>query len=160
MFAFQLVARELMVKLLLRWLPMNQAKVFSVVLQVAADTIPAVRILHSQPGVVAMIRSKTLCNLFVAVQALESWRAGPELMATRTLGGSAQGLMSFGEGAGRDLCVGKSREEEREQKGKKKIPQSSCLTPFADITSDSRLAEDQEILRLSASKAKSPGSVF
>jgi len=45
--------------------------------------------LHSQPGVVAMIGSKTLPYLFVTIEALEGWRAGPELMATRALGRSA-----------------------------------------------------------------------
>jgi hypothetical protein len=67
----------------------DQAEVFSVVLQMAADAISAVRILHSQPGVVAVIRSKTLRNLFVAIEALEGRRAGPELMAARALGRSA-----------------------------------------------------------------------
>jgi len=88
MLAFQLVARLQVIELLLRWLPVDQAEVFSVVLQMAADAIPAVRILHSQAGVVAVIRSKTLGNLFVAIKALEGWRAGPELMATRALSGS------------------------------------------------------------------------
>jgi hypothetical protein len=67
----------------------DQAEVFSVVLQVAADAIPAVRILHSQPGVVTVICSKALRNLFVAIEAFEGWRTGPELMATRALGRSA-----------------------------------------------------------------------
>jgi hypothetical protein len=125
MLAFQLVARLQVIELILRRLPVDQAEVFSVVLQVAADAIPAVRILHSQPGVVAMIRRKTLRNLFVAIEALESWRAGPELMATRALGGSAQGLMSFGKGARRNLCLRYSRGEEKDKNKKKKIPQSS-----------------------------------
>ncbi len=89
MLAFQLVACLQVIELILRRLPVDQVEVFSVVLQVAADTIPAVRILHSQPGVVAVISSKTLRNLFVAIEALEGRRAGPELMATRALGGSA-----------------------------------------------------------------------
>ena len=89
MLAFQLVTCLLVIELLLRWLPVDQAEVFSVVLQMAADAIPAVQILHSQPGVVAVIRSKTVRNLFVAIEALEGWRAGPELMATRALRGSA-----------------------------------------------------------------------
>jgi hypothetical protein len=89
MLAFQLVARLLVIKVLLRRLPVDQTEVFSIVLQMAADTVPAVRILHSQPGVVTVIRRKTVRNLFVAVQALEGWHAGPELMATRALRGSA-----------------------------------------------------------------------
>jgi len=89
MLAFQLVASQQVIELLLRRLPVDQAEVFSVVLQMAADAIPAVRMLHSQPGVVAMIGSKTLPYLFVTIEALEGWRAGPELMATRALSGSA-----------------------------------------------------------------------
>jgi hypothetical protein len=89
MFAFQLVARLQVIELILRRFPVDQVEVFSVVLQMAAYAISAVRILHSQPGVVAVVRSKTLRNLFVAIQALEGWRAGPELMAAPALGGSA-----------------------------------------------------------------------
>jgi hypothetical protein len=125
MLAFQLVARLQVIELILRRLPVDQPEVFSVVLQVAADAIPAVRILHSQPGVVAMIRRKTLRNLFVAIEALEGRRAGPELMATRALGGSAQGLMSFGKGARRNLCLRYSRGEEKDKNKKKKIPRPS-----------------------------------
>jgi hypothetical protein len=89
MLAFQLVARLQVIELLLRWLPVNQGEVFTVVLQMAVDAIPAVRVLHSQPSVVTVIRSKTLRNLFVAIEAFEGRRADPELMATRALGGSA-----------------------------------------------------------------------
>jgi hypothetical protein len=89
MLAFQLVARLQVIKLILRRLPVDQVEVFAVVLQMAADAVPAVWMLHSQPGVVAMIGSKTLPYLFVTIEALEGWRAGPELMATRALGRSA-----------------------------------------------------------------------
>lgn len=87
--AFQLVARLLVIKVLLRRFPVDQVEVFSVVLQMAADAIPAVRILYFQPGVVAVIRRKTVRNLFVAIEALEGRRTGPELMATRALRRSA-----------------------------------------------------------------------
>ena len=90
MLAFQFVARQQVVELLLRWLPVNQAEVFTVVLQVTPHTVFPIWISHPQPGVVAVIRSKALRDLSVAIEALESWRAGPELMATRTLRGSSE----------------------------------------------------------------------
>jgi hypothetical protein len=89
MLAFQLVARLQVIELLLRQLPVDQVEVFTVVLQVTPHAVFAIRIFHSQPGVVSVIRRKTLRNLFVAVEALESWRAGPKLVATRALRGSA-----------------------------------------------------------------------
>jgi hypothetical protein len=89
MLALQLVARLQVIELLLRWLPVNQGEVFSVVLQMAADAIPAVRVLHLKPRMVAVLRHQPLSHFLVAVQAFEGWCAGPELMATRALGGSA-----------------------------------------------------------------------
>jgi len=59
--------------------------------------------------------------------------------------------MSFGQRAGRDLGMRRSRREKRDEKEKKKIPRSCRSTPFADVAPDSRLAEDQNVLRLSAS---------
>lgn len=86
--AFQLVARLLVIKVLLRRFPVDQVEVFSVVLQMAADAIPAVRILHSQSGVVAVIRRKTVRDLFVAIEAFESRDACAKLVTRRALGGS------------------------------------------------------------------------
>lgn len=60
--------------------------------------------------------------------------------------------MGFGERTGRDLCVCKARKEKRSKKEDEKTPQPCRPTPFADVTSDSRLAEDQDVLRLSTSK--------
>lgn len=52
---FQGIARKPMVELLLRWLPVDEAKILSVVLQVAANAILAVGILHLQPRVVSEV---------------------------------------------------------------------------------------------------------
>ena len=46
MFAFQLVPRQFMIELLLRRLPVDQAKILSVVLQMASHTVFAVRVSH------------------------------------------------------------------------------------------------------------------
>jgi hypothetical protein len=152
MLAFQFIARQPVFELLLRRLPVNQAKVFAIVFQMAADAIFAIRIRHLKQRMVAMLFRQTLCHFLVATQALENGRAGPELMATRALRCSAQRLMRFRKWTGRNLCVRKSSSEKKDEKEKKKTPQPCRSTPFADVTSDSRLAEDQEVLRLSGSK--------
>lgn len=59
--------------------------------------------------------------------------------------------MGFGERAGRNLRVGDSRGEKEGEKEKEKIPQPCRSMPFADAAPDSKLAEDQDSLRLSAS---------
>ena len=56
MLAFQYVACELMVELLLRWLPVNQAEVFSIVIQVAPHAVLAIGIGHSQARVIAVVQ--------------------------------------------------------------------------------------------------------
>jgi hypothetical protein len=73
------------------------------VLQVAANAILAIRGPHLESGVVAVIRSESLRDFLVTIEALESRCAGAELMATRALRGPAEGLMGLGERAGRNL---------------------------------------------------------
>lgn len=109
--AFQLVARQPMIELFLRWLPMDQTEVFSVVVQVAVHAVLAVRAFHLQARMVAVVRSQPSRYLFVAIEALEGRHAGAKLMATRALRGTRQGLMSFGKRPRRDLRVGRSRKE-------------------------------------------------
>jgi hypothetical protein len=78
-------------------------KLFSVVLEVAAYAILAIRISHLQPGVISVIRCAPLRHFLVTIEALESRCAGGELMATRALRGPTEGLMGLGERAGRNL---------------------------------------------------------
>jgi len=60
--------------------------------------------------------------------------------------------MRFGERPRRNLGVCKTHKEERSKKKNEKTPQPRRPTPFADVASDSGLAEDQDVLRLSTSK--------
>lgn len=46
MFAFEFVSRQFVIELLLRRLPMNQAKILSIVFQMASHTVFAVRVSH------------------------------------------------------------------------------------------------------------------
>jgi hypothetical protein len=87
--ALQFVARQPVIELFLRWLPVNQAEVFTVMIQVAAHTISAVGVGHLQLKVIAVLGRQPLGNFLVAIQALESGRTGPELVATRALRGPA-----------------------------------------------------------------------
>lgn len=92
-----------MIELLERRLPVNEGKIFAIVLEVAPDAIPAVGILHSQKGVIALMRSQTVRNFLVAFEALKSGRAGSKLMAGVALGRATQGLVCFRERPGRNL---------------------------------------------------------
>ena len=69
----------------------------------AANTVFAVRILHSQPRVVAVLGVQAPGNFLVTIEALKSRRAGSELVAARALRCPGQGLMGFGKRPGRDL---------------------------------------------------------
>jgi len=88
-FPFQPVSRKTVVKLLLRWLPVQQIEVFAVVLQMAAHAILAIGVLHLNCGVIAMFRRKALRHLFMAIKALKGRSTGAKLMAACAPRGSA-----------------------------------------------------------------------
>ncbi|HUC54921.1 MAG TPA: hypothetical protein VMR90_12795 [Candidatus Cybelea sp.] len=89
MLTFEHVPGELMVELFLRRLPVNQAEVFPVVIQMAPYAVFAIRICHPQPCMVAMIQGQPLRHLFVTIKTFERGCAGSKLVATRALRGSA-----------------------------------------------------------------------
>jgi len=80
-FAFEGVAGQLVVELLLRRLPVKQREIETVMFEVAAHAIFAVGILHGQPRVISAVCSEMLGNLFVTVETLEGRGAGAELVA-------------------------------------------------------------------------------
>ena len=98
-FALQSVSRKLVVKLLLRGLPVNQRKINPIVFQMAAHTVFAAGILHPEPRVISTVSRKTLRDLFVAVEALECRSARTELVASRALSRSCQRLVRGGKRA-------------------------------------------------------------
>src|SRR5258708_1150702 len=111
MLALQLVARQPVIKLFLRRLPMDQVEVLTVVFKMATDAVFTIGIPHLKLGVIAMFCFQPFRYFFMAIQALESRRASTELVAARALGGSGQTLMGFGKRAGGDLCAcGKGEE--------------------------------------------------
>ena len=111
MLSLQLVARQPVIKLFLRRLPMDQVEVLTVVFKMATDAVFTIGIPHLKLGVIAVFCFQPFRYFFMAIQALESRRAGAELVAARALGGSGQTLMGFGKRAGGDLCAcGKGEE--------------------------------------------------
>ena len=113
---FEDIAGLLVVKLFLGRLPVNEMEVLAVVLQMAANAVLAVGILHSEPRVVAVLGVEPPGNFLVAVETLKGRRAGSELVATRALRCAGQGFMRFGKRPGRDLRVERRRcEQEREK---------------------------------------------
>ena len=101
---FERIAGLPVIKLLLRWLPMNEREIRAIVLQMAPHAVFAIGILHSEPRVVAVLGIEATGNFFVAVQAFKRGRAGAELMATRALSCSCERLMRFGKRPRRDLA--------------------------------------------------------
>jgi len=67
----------------------DEAEIQAVVIEVAADTIPAIGILHLDLSMIPVLRGQSLGHFFMAIQAFESRRAGAELVAARALYGSA-----------------------------------------------------------------------
>lgn len=88
---------------------MDQVELFSVVLQVATDTVFAIRIGHLKPRVIPVLCGQALRYFLVAVEAFECRGAGAELVAARALGRPAEGLVGFGKRAWRDLRLGEIR---------------------------------------------------
>ena len=68
---------------------MDEAEIHAVVIEVAADTILAIGILHLDLGVISVLRSQSLGHFFMAVQAFECRRAGAKLVTAHALYGSA-----------------------------------------------------------------------
>lgn len=119
--SFQWIARQAMVELLGRALPMDQRKIHSIVLQMAAHAVLAVRILHLQLRVVALLFGEQLRDLFVAVQTLECGRTGAEFVAARALCCSTELLVRFGQWTGRNLSIrGSNKEQERGKQRRKR----------------------------------------
>jgi hypothetical protein len=95
MFAFQVVACQPMVKLLLRSVPVDQIEILAVVLQMAANAVLPVCIAHLNLEVIPVFAAEPSRDFLVAIQALEGWRIGAELVAARALRGSGKRLMRF-----------------------------------------------------------------
>lgn len=70
-----------MIELFERRLPMDERKILAIVLQVAPHAISAIRILHPEERVVALMRGQTVRDFLVAFEAFEGRRAGSELVA-------------------------------------------------------------------------------
>jgi hypothetical protein len=147
--SFQVVPRQPVIKLFFRGLPVDQIKVRAIVFEMAADALLPIRIPHLYLGVISVFCSNSLRYFFMAIQAFESRGASAELVTARALRGSSKRLMGFGEGARRDLSASKTRREKTGKNEKEKVPQPRRWKPYADVTSDIRLAEDQDVLRLS-----------
>jgi hypothetical protein len=73
------------IELFLRWYPVDEREIHAVVFEVAPDAVLAIRIAHSKPRVIPMIRCEPLRDLFVTVEALKRRGARSELMAACTL---------------------------------------------------------------------------
>ena len=85
--------------------PLDQRKIFSVMLGVAACALLAGTGGDAVSGVQSPARRKTGCDLGVTIQALQC-RLSTKLVATGAVGGSVQGLVWAREGSRRNLRGG------------------------------------------------------
>jgi hypothetical protein len=149
--SFQLVAGQAMIKLFLRRLPVDQAKVHAVVIQMAANAVLAIGVGHLKLIVIAMLGRKPLGDFFVALEALEGGRAGAKLVAGIALRCAAQGLMRLRERPGGDLRACRMGGAQQSYDAKKITRQKRQSPCFPNAAPDRRLAGDQSVLRVSAS---------
>lgn len=82
-------------------------------LQVAADAVPAVGILHAEKRVVAHMCVETVRNFLMAFQALKRGRTGSELVAGVALGRAVEGFVRFRQRSWRDLGTGVRSHEQQ-----------------------------------------------
>jgi hypothetical protein len=101
-----------MIELLEGRLPMDQRKIRAIVLEVAPHAVPAIRILHPEKRVVALMDGQAVRNFLMAFQTLERRCAGSELVAGVALGRAIEGLVRFRERAGRNLGAGAGGNEQ------------------------------------------------
>ena len=92
--------------------PLDERKIFSVVLGMTAGAILAGARAHVIRSMKPLVRGQARCDLGVTFQALE--RGGStEFMAGHTVGWTAQGLVRPGKRARRDLRQCRARQPER-----------------------------------------------
>ncbi len=87
--AFEFITRKPMIKFLLRRFPADQVEGFPVVLQVAADAVPAGGNVHLHFEMVAVLGGKILSHFLVAIETLEGRGACAECVARIALGSAA-----------------------------------------------------------------------
>ena len=93
------ITGEAVIELLYGRFPMNDRKIHPIMFEVASDAVFAIQILHLEQRMISPVLGEQAGNFLVTVETLEGWRAGAELMATRTLSRTAERLVSFGKWA-------------------------------------------------------------
>jgi hypothetical protein len=105
MFAFESIAGGTMVEVLFRWLPVNEVEVLSVVFQVAAHAIFALRILHLKAEVKAVFVRQGFRDFLMAIEAFKCGSTRTEDVAGITLRCAVERGMCLGERAGGNLSA-------------------------------------------------------
>lgn len=116
MFSLQVVPGQAVIELFLRRLPMNQAEIFAVVVEVTAHAISSIRVTHLQLRVVAVLSGEPLRDFLMAIETFESRRAGSKLVAAGALRGAGQRLVRFRKGSRRDLRTsGRANDDQKDE---------------------------------------------
>jgi len=114
--AFQGVSGQTVIELFLGRFPVNQVEVLAIVLEVAADTVFAVGIVHLHTGMVAVLAGESFRNFLMTIEAFEGGGTRAELMAGIALRGPAQRLVGLRKRTGRNLSSGPRRPEQAKDK--------------------------------------------
>ena len=117
-FVDERVAGQFVVELLDRGLPVNERERQTIVVEVAANAIPAVGILHPESRVIALLHGQAFGDLFVAFEAFKRGRTRSELVARIALRRAAEGVVRSCERTGRNLGAGTGREEQNSSQNK------------------------------------------
>lgn len=99
----QHVSRLAVIECFGRRVPLDEVEIWTVVLGMAARAVPAGATLAHQRCVQTALLGETLGNFHMAFETFQIGFPQPNLVATRALGWSTEGLVRPGNRAGRDL---------------------------------------------------------
>src|SRR5580704_12621990 len=102
-----------MVEPLLRRLPVNQVEALAVMFQVAAYTIPAIRIPHLHAEVITVFVGESLSHFPVAIETFKGRRVRAEDVARAALRCSRQRGMRLREWSRRNLRLGRNGQQQQ-----------------------------------------------
>lgn len=123
-FALQRVAGLRVVEFFLRWFPVNELKILTVVFGMAAHAVAIGIFLFHRARVEAQFLREPALDFAMAIQALE-FAACAQLVATGALGKAGKRLVRFGKWTGGylrvQLCIAQQRKAEQREECKKPL---------------------------------------
>ncbi len=116
-----------MIELLQRRLPLDELKIFAVMLRVTRAAFLASTSLFHDGGVVSVTRANAGCDFGVAIQALEGGFTDTEFVTRCAVTSSGKRGVRAGQWSRRDLC---ERESGRTEKDYQRAPRHTTKSAF------------------------------